>query len=278
MNIYHIKQNLDQFEKTFNKSEVRKNDPVDILWDYPRVEDQEVVALISSCLAYGRVQLLKQAIRTSLQLMGDSPYEFMKNYNIEETIKLMKNFKYRMCTGEDMAQLFMAISRTLKEYETIKNMFVFYDDPRRVDLQETLTGFVHALRRFSGSTSPGFLHMLPDPALGGACKRLNLMLRWLIRGPDEVDLGIWGELSMSRLTIPLDTHIQRITRYIGISTRKTPDWRAAREITENLMKLCPEDPLKYDFVICHLGISGECPQRRDLKICARCQLQPICQL
>jgi uncharacterized protein (TIGR02757 family) len=278
MDVIYIKEYLDQFETNFNKNEIRKNDPVDILWDYPLVEDKEIVALISSCLAYGRVQLLKKAIRSSLQIMGDSPYHFMKNYDIEETRKLMKEFKYRMCTGEDMVQLFAAISYALKEYGSIKNMFIFYDDPSRADLQEALTGSVHALRRFSGSTQPGFLHMLPDPALGGACKRLNLMLRWLIRGPDEVDPGIWKEFSTSRLTIPLDTHIQRITKYIGISTRKTPDWRAAREITDNLLKICPEDPLKYDFVICHLGISGECPQKRDLRICLKCQLQPICQL
>jgi uncharacterized protein (TIGR02757 family) len=102
---------------------------------------------------------------------------------------------------------------------------------------------------------------------------MNLFLRWVVRKKD-IDFGIWDRISPSKLIIPLDTHIARISRCLGLSSRKSPDWKMAKEITESLKILDPKDPLKYDFALCHQGISGLCKGIKSPGICADCSLQP----
>jgi len=134
----------------------------------------------------------------------------------------------------------------------------------------------------------------PSPSEGSACKRLNLYLRWMIRSDDGVDFGIWAcservsqspeqgegesnKIPPSKLIIPLDTHMARICTHLGLTHYKTTGWKMAEEITDNLKILDPEDPVKYDFALCHLGISGECPLHKDIKKCSKCFLKDICK-
>jgi uncharacterized protein (TIGR02757 family) len=115
----------------------------------------------------------------------------------------------------------------------------------------------------------GFLQFLPSPRGGSPCKRINMFLRWMVRDAD-VDFGLWRGVSRDELIIPLDVHIQRISRCLGFTQRKSNDWKAAREITAALRRLDPEDPLKYDFALAHHGISGRCRAMRDAEECGGC--------
>jgi uncharacterized protein (TIGR02757 family) len=146
-------------------------------------------------------------------------------------------------------------------------------NPKELPLQNIgpgLTGLMAEL--LSVDTSPvygedikpaGLRQFFPSPASGSACKRANLFLRWMVRDRD-IDFGIWQGIPKNKLVIPLDTHIARISRCLGFTERKSQDWKAAVEITESLKKFDPEDPLKYDFALCHHGISGMCGgERRD---------------
>jgi len=108
----------------------------------------------------------------------------------------------------------------------------------------------------------GMTQFFPSPAKGSACKRINLFLRWMVRDKD-IDFGLWRSIPANRLVIPLDIHIARISRCLGFTKRASADWKAAIEITEALKKLDPADPLKYDFALCHHGISGVCRGRNN---------------
>jgi len=151
-------------------------------------------------------------------------------------------------------------------------------DTEHEDIGHALTGFVkHFL---SIDTSPvygrnirpsGLKQLFPSPENGSACKRMNLFLRWMVRTKD-IDLGVWNKIHPSKLIIPLDTHIARISRCLGLTKRKAPDWKTAKEITESLKKLDPDDPLKYDFALCHQGISGLCKGERSKDTCASCAI------
>jgi uncharacterized protein (TIGR02757 family) len=123
----------------------------------------------------------------------------------------------------------------------------------------------------------GLAHLFPDPARGGASKRQMLLLRWMVRGPDGLDFGLWKEVPSSALTIPLDTHIARVSRRIGLTQRRTLGWRTAKDITDSLKLLDPADPIKYDFALCHLGMSGACPPRLTVEHCRRCPLSAGCR-
>ncbi|MEY2667761.1 MAG: hypothetical protein RJA59_399, partial [Pseudomonadota bacterium] len=123
----------------------------------------------------------------------------------------------------------------------------------------------------------GLRHLCPDPAAGGAAKRWNLYLRWMVRGPDGVDLGIWRGVPPSALVVPLDTHVARVARRLGLTRRKDLSWRTAEEVTAALRVADAEDPVRFDFALCHLGMSGHCPPRRDPGRCEACALAAECQ-
>ena len=115
----------------------------------------------------------------------------------------------------------------------------------------------------------GLKQLFPSPDKGSACKRPNLFLRWMVRTQD-VDFGIWDRIPPSKLIIPLDTHIAKIARCIGLTKRTSSDWKTAKEITDSLKKFDPEDPLKYDFALCHHGISGLCKGGKSESSCSSC--------
>src|SRR5262249_897729 len=120
--------------------------------------------------------------------------------------------------------------------------------------------------------------LLPTPTDGSACKRTNLFLRWMVRPEDGVDCGVWTAIRPNQLVIPLHTHIASICTYIGLTARKSLGWQMALDITRQLRRLDPEDPLRYDFALCHLGIAGDCPRKRNLEKCRHCPIQAVCLL
>jgi uncharacterized protein (TIGR02757 family) len=149
-------------------------------------------------------------------------------------------------------------------------------------LREALGLWVVELRELGGfspfgtENQHGADHLLPNPANGSAIKRIMLFLRWMVRPADGVDLGFWP-IPPSNLVIPLDTHIHKLSRNIGLTTRNAADYRAAEEITAALARLDPDDPTKYDFSLCHLGMLQSCPSRKDVARCEGCGVKPICR-
>src|SRR5206468_2700129 len=131
------------------------------------------------------------------------------------------------------------------------------------------------LRRALGRER-GLHHLLPAVG-GGAAKRLNLYLRWMVRGPDAVDFWIWKRVRAAQLVIPLDTHIHRMARHLGLTGRKSADWKTAEEITAGLRALDPADPVRYDFALCHFGMSGACPLKPRRETCSSCALLGACR-
>jgi uncharacterized protein (TIGR02757 family) len=148
-------------------------------------------------------------------------------------------------------------------------------------LRAGLSSFACRARALAeGQEPPGrnFLHLLPDPGTGCAAKRPCLFLRWMVRKDDGLDLGLWTVLAPRELVIPLDTHVLRIARYIGLTDRKTAGWLTAEEITSSLRAFDPDDPVSYDFALAQLGISRDCIHRRDPDRCPACPLEAICRL
>lgn len=117
--------------------------------------------------------------------------------------------------------------------------------------------------------------LFPDPAKGSACKRHNLFLRWMVRGPDGVDLGLWSVPAPRDLVVPLDTHMARLCRWMGLTARRAADWKTAEEITAAFRAACPEDPVRYDFAITRIGILKACTAARRGE-CGACVLSPLC--
>lgn len=257
--------------------ERRRHDPVEFSWQYDDRLDQELVALLSSCLAYGRVELLKQGVKAILEVLGSRPALAVPQMGPDRLRGEFEGFVYRMTRGADVVDLLVAASRTQREFGSLEEAYL--SAPKREHLQRA-SFLVRQLRkrRVRSEQARGFRYLLPDPADGSACKRLHLFFRWMGRGPDGVDLGLWDGLSPAQLVMPLDTHTSRLCRYLGLCDRKSTDLKAALEVTRSLALMDEDDPLRYDFALCHLGISGGCIHRRSDEHCPTCPIEAMCTL
>ena len=260
------------------------NDPLSFCHRYRAPEDREVVGLIASSFAYGNVKIIKKSLETVFGAMGKSPRRFVESFDPAQGVRLFAGFKHRFNDGRDLCALILACRTMLLEAGSIEAWLLRFHDQKNQDVTEALTGFTEAVKALDltpvfgpqGMPHDSYFHfMFPSPASGSACKRLCMYLRWMVRPEDGIDLGLWKGISPAQLVIPVDAHIQRICGFLGFTSRKQADWRMAREITARLRELDPADPVKYDFSICHLGISEGCDGKDHLK-CANCPIAGIC--
>ncbi len=176
-----------------------------------------------------------------------------------------------------MAALAWRVAEALREHDSLRGLFLRGYEPSDPNVGPSLTRFVDTLLAYDARPvgaakleppGSGVRYLLVRPADGSACKRLNMFLRWVVRPDDGLDLGLWPEVSTRRLIVPLDTHSSRVARALGFTHRTTTDWRTAEEVTAALRRYDPDDPVRYDFALCHVSMSGDwqgfAPARRGV--------------
>lgn len=256
------------------------NDPLSFCHRYRDPADREVAALIAAVFAYGSVKVIKGSLQRIFEALHPSPAYFVDRFDPRCQASPIVGFKHRFNNGDDLRALLWAIRLMREQAGSIEGFFKKFHAPGAKTVEQALNGFCTAVlgldyRPIYGpaglAPDSSFRFLFPSPAGGSACKRLCMFLRWVVRPADGIDLGLWTAVSPSQLVIPVDRHIERIARLLGLTCRRTPDWRMAIEITENLRRLNPNDPVKYDFSICHLGISEGC----DGTATATCRNCPI---
>jgi uncharacterized protein (TIGR02757 family) len=235
----------------YNKKEYIHPDPLEFLYQYDSVHDREVAGMIASALAYGRVFQIIAGVGSVLRCMGSSPYQFLKDVPYSLLVDIFSDFRYRFTTGEELVEMLCGIKKVIEKYGSLHECFVsrFRQDDSTVE--RALTLFVSEIREHANGER--YNSLLPSPAKGSACKRLNLFLRWMIR-KDEVDPGGWTDIPASKLIVPLDTHMNRLCLLCRITHRKQSRMRTAHEITDYFRRIVPEDPVRYDFALTRLGI------------------------
>ncbi len=269
--IKKLKRPFEELVQTYSK-EYLFSDPLKFVHQYSDPTDQEVVAFIASALAYGGVPQIFQIVSQVLSKLGDSPARFLKNYSLSEHRFLFKKIYYRFHQSRDFNLLIYLLAKIYQEEGSLGASFKKYFKKEDLDLACALTQWTKEI--LSHEVSPFYSSgkipqnapvrfFFSSPADGSSCKRLNLFLRWMVRGPDGIDLGLWNFISPAQLVIPLDTHIYKIARSLGLTRRKSPNWKMAQEITAHLKSLDPQDPIKYDFALTRLGILKE-TERLDL--------------
>ncbi|OLD57271.1 MAG: TIGR02757 family protein [Acidobacteria bacterium 13_1_40CM_2_56_5] len=282
-----LKHHLDTFLDNFPKEKHLGSDPVQFVHRYQDPVDREIVGLIASVFAYGNVKIVLRTVNNVLSYLGPAPSRTIASFDPRKHSRRLRGFYHRFNTSRDLAVLFWIIRRALEEYGSLESVFVSALSPNDTDVtgalenfSGTLLGFGHERFYPRGELKRrvGVRFFFPAPSQGSACKRLNLYLRWMVRPEDGIDCGVWMRIKPRQLVIPLDTHIARISSYIGLTDMRSPGWPMALDITRSLRKLHCDDPLRYDFALCHLGIAGDCPKKRDLQKCARCPILAICRL
>jgi uncharacterized protein (TIGR02757 family) len=281
-----LKAELERLLTRVDRSAQLRADPVELVHRYEDPADQEVAGLLVAMLAYGRASVVRAKAAAVLDLLGPSPARGVAS---EARLRRLEGLVYRFQRGSDLRRFAGAIGRLRAQAP----LHAWAAPPAsdgasgRAPGAACRTGIAamgrlsRALREeIGGELSYGLRYLLPSPLEGGgAAKRLALYFRWMVRPADGTDLGTWAGRGLLRprdLLMPLDTHVARLGRYLGLTERTTPGLAMAQDITEGLAALCPSDPLRYDMALCHMGISGACPSRPEPAVCGGCGIRRVC--
>jgi len=277
-----LKAKLDALYESFNVAESAA-DPVEIVRRFREPPDREIVAFLASALAFGRVASVLASIERVLAAMGPSPAAFVRGFDVRRDAEVLHPLVHRWTRGPDLVALALVLRAMLQEHGTLERAFAAGHDSSSLDVRDGLEAFTSRacatdVREAYGRrlpARPGFWYFFTRPSGGSACKRLNLFLRWMVRA-DAVDPGGWTLVSPSQLVVPLDTHIIRLGRCLRLTRYASPGWNMASEITAALRQLDPDDPVRYDFALCHLGMMGACGHDKAERD-RHCPLKGLCR-
>ncbi len=249
------KPEIDRLVDEYETVDFIKDDPVQFPHRFiNNKKDCEIAGFIASLLAYGNRKVFIKKLNELFGLMQNEPYNFIINFEP----KVLESFNYRFGTTKDFCEIFNIMSNLYKKDGGLEDLFKYGYENKNIN--ENYINFVpitdYFYSKFSEEAGQGAYFMIPNPKNGGAMKRMCMFLRWMIRkGP--VDLGVWNFMKPAELLIPLDTHVARLSREMGLLTRKSNDFKSVIEITENLKEFDPVDPIKYDFAMFGYGVNNK---------------------
>ena len=245
----HLKQFLDSKVKEYNRARFIKDDPILIPHLFTKRQDIEIAGFFASIFAWGNRTTIIAKSKELMLRMDNSPYAFIKEHSPKD-LQRLKKFKHRTFNEDDLYYFIEFFHRHYSKHNTLEA--AFFPTPG-LDTEHALTHFkkyffsVDHLRRTEKHIS--------SPLQKSTCKRLNMFLRWMVRNDNKgVDFGLWKNISPSQLICPIDVHVARVAKKLGLLKRKQVDWLAAVELTDALRKLDKDDPVKYDFALFNLGV------------------------
>jgi len=245
------KTELDKLVKKYETVDFIKDDPVQFPHMFKDKQDIELAGFIASLFAYGNRKLFIAKLKEFFQYTNNEPSNFIKNGDF--SIIQKENFNYRFSKPKDVVEWLKILSKLYNETKGLNELFEYgYRQELSMDIMYRIVSD-YFYSNVKDGMGQGFYHLLPDPHKGGAMKRMNMFLRWMVRKSD-VDLGIWDFIPKSDLRIPLDVHVARLSREMLLLERKSNDMKAVIELTEKLKSFDKEDPVKYDFAIFGKGI------------------------
>ncbi|MEO8514249.1 MAG: TIGR02757 family protein [Ignavibacteria bacterium] len=248
-----LKDKLDKLYLEYS-GKYSSKDPVWILHRFSDVKDIELIGLITAAYAYGSVDQINSFIDALLEKISNKPYEFTINFSKRKDKKFLKDLYYRFNSNLDITDMFSSLNDALINHGSLNSLFMKYYDDSHINIIPALSGFTNELNKKCKTREGSYYHYLfSSPKNKSTCKRMNLFLRWMVRH-DEIDTGVWNNVHTSKLIMPVDTHIARISKKLGLINRKSVDLKFAVELTEKLKTFDAIDPVKYDFALCHLGI------------------------
>ena len=250
MNHYELKEFLDTKVIQYNNPKFIESDPIQIPHRFTRKEDIEISSLLTATIAWGNRKMIIKNADWMMRLIDNSPYDFVVNHK-ESDLNILDGFVHRTFNSVDFTYFIKSLKNIYTEHGGLESIFI------KNATGSSLQPAIHEFKKifFSIDHQPRTQKHVGDPYKGSACKRLNMMLRWLIRSDNAgVDFGIWNNISTSILSCPLDVHSGNVARKLGLLNRKQNDAKALAELDNNLRALDQDDPVKYDFALFGLGV------------------------
>ena len=249
--ILDLKPFLDSKVEQYNQPGFIKNDPISIPHRFKKKQDIEIAAFLAAILAWGQRVTIINKTNELLEIMDDSPHDFLLHHK-ESELKQFEKFKHRTFNPTDALYFIDFLSRFYKKNESMEDAFAV--DKTNETVEKGLIAFHHQFFSLPDFPRRTMKHV-STPERKSACKRINMFLRWMVRKDNKgVDFGIWTKISPSQLICPCDLHVERVARKLKLIRRKQMNWETALELTGNLRALDPTDPVKYDFALFGLGV------------------------
>jgi len=244
-----LKQFLDSKVKQYNRPKFIENDPICIPHSFSKKQDIEIAAFWSATLAWGQRKTIISKSRELCDLMEGEPHEFMLNHKAKDR-KKFADFKHRTFQAADTYYFLEFFQWYYRNHDSLEDAFF----GETADVKTGIDNF----RTLFFSLAPEKIRTekhVASPTRGSTCKRINMFLRWMVRKDKHgVDFGIWDKAKMSALMIPLDVHVSRVAKQLGLLKRKQNDWKAVEELTGKLRTMDPNDPVKYDYALFSIGV------------------------
>lgn len=275
-----MKSPLDELYNRYNHKDYIKTDPIYFPHLFTTFRDKELIALISSCFAYGKISLFGSILQKLIDKVGSPFSEKLVDKNKSELSTITSDLYYRFYTNIDIFHFLTYLQKIYRKNEHYE-LFILskfkHVPPSVFEISDFISSdFLSFLQERNIKKTFGNSYFFPMNGSSSASKRMLMFLRWMVR-KDEIDLGLWKLLSPTDLIIPLDTHTGRITYYLGLHENDRSSKKEAICVTQNLKFLDALDPVKYDFSISRMGILKNCPRQKNLASCGSCNLISICQ-
>jgi len=248
-----LKAFLDEKVELYNRPQFIADDPIQIPHRFTKLQDVEIMGFWTAILAWGQRKTIINKANELVELMDGAPHDFMVNHS-ESDRKRFLDFKHRTFQVTDTLYFLEFLQYFYKKNNSLETAFTQFFDDNDETVERALTGF-HDLF-FSLDVAPTRTRKhIATPVRKSSCKRLNMFLRWMVRDDDKgVDLGLWKGIKPAQLLMPLDVHVERVGRSLGLINRKQRDWKTVLELTQGLREFDPEDPVKYDFALFGIGV------------------------
>lgn len=245
-----LKSFLDEKVELYNQPSFIPDDPISIPHQFSKKQDIEISGLFAATLAWGQRKTIINKCNELMKMMDHAPHDFILNH-AENDLKQFLTFKHRTFNPTDTLFFIDFLKSHYQKYDSLETAFT---NDAQGDMEVYLTNFHNTLFEHPDAPDRTRKHVA-TPVRKSACKRLNMYLRWMVRKDNKgVDFGIWDTIQPSQLICPLDVHVERVAKRLGLLQRKQTDWRAAIELSENLRELDPKDPVKYDFALFGIGV------------------------
>ena len=250
---------LDTLVTRYERPDFIDGDPISIPHAFDDPRDREVIGLYAALLAWGRRDVMLRKLEELCDRMDHAPNRFVRSFERDRDAGALEGFVHRTFQPEDAIWLTHNLSRALDRHGSVEALFAAHRPAEADDASPVaamLQGASTTLLTIDDDTPQRLRKHLARPEAGSACKRLNMYLRWMVR-PGPVDFGLWDCLDPAELMLPVDVHVGRQARALGLLERKTNDWKAVRRLTATCRHFCPEDPARYDFAFFGVGSQDE---------------------
>lgn len=249
-----MRELLERLHDRYNNESFIEADPISVPHSFTRPVDREIAGFLAAIIAWGNRRAIVQSAHRMMRYMDNAPEDFVRNAT-EADMEYLRTYVHRTFNGVDFQDFVRGLRHIITEWGSVGNYF----ESRYKEHGDLRPVFSDFRRDFFAAEHDAHCEKhLSSIDKGAACKRLCMYLRWFVRHDDRgVDFGMWRRIPMSALYMPLDIHTGRMGRNLGLLNRKQSDWKAVEELTASLRELCADDPVRYDYSLFGLGISGD---------------------